>query len=165
MNRVATTVTTLGASGALVLGLAMPAAAATKTRADKRGDAPASADITKVAYHHTKKGVSATAKVRKLANKGQFVLAIANRSKSLQYGVEATRKGHTTKQRFLVNRKGKISRIRCSGMRTVWSTKHSAVRISFPRRCYKPLGTKVLLKIASTKPFLKTVDGAPTVRF
>lgn len=166
MKRVATMLTATAAAGALVLGAAMPAAAATKTRADKRGDAPAAADITKVAYHYTKKGVSATAKIRHLPNKGQFVLAIGNPSKTLRYGIESTRKGHTTKKRFLVNRNGKISQLKCSGMHTIWSTKHSAVKLSFPRKCFKPLvGKKILMKLASTKPGLKTVDGAPTVRF
>ena len=48
MNKLVTSIFSVAAAGALVVGSALPASAATKTRADQKGDAAANMDITKV---------------------------------------------------------------------------------------------------------------------
>ena len=109
--------------------------------------------------------MTAKAHVRNLQNKGQFTLAIGNKPYTLRYGVVATRHGHSTTKAFYRYYKGKVTRVGCKA-HSVWSTKHSAVKLSFPRSCFKPLvGHHVKVQIASTKPFIQTVDSAPRVAY
>lgn len=155
----------LGATGAMIMGLAGPASAARQTAFDVRGDARAGLDITKVKFSHTSNGARAKIFVRNLRSRGQFVFAVANRSNSLRFGLVATgRSGAPAVKRFYKVRDGDLSRKRCRGMKVGWHPARDVVTMSFPVRCFRALPRRVVMAVGSTVDFPgRTVDQGPTV--
>lgn len=150
----------------MVLALSGPADAATKTRHDKRGDAPAAFDITKVRYRHNARQTNAVVRVRDLKRHGQYVLAIANRSKRVRFGVVATAHKHSVTKRYYRLKDGHLTRISCRGGHVTWRAKRDVVKLTIPHHCYRALPHRVLVKVAADRNFPATaVDNAPTVRF
>jgi hypothetical protein len=164
--RLMRSLTVLGATGALILGLAGPASAARATGFDVRGDARAGLDITKVKFTHTSRGAFAKVFVRNLRPRGQFVFAVANRNNSVRFGLKATgRPGAVPAKRFYKYRNGHLSRKACHRAKAHWYPRRDIVTMWFPVRCYRALPRRVVMAVGSTVNFPsgRTVDQGPTV--
>jgi hypothetical protein len=155
-----------GVASALLLGIAGPASASRDTGFDDRRDAPARLDVTKVNFRLTSHRAYAKVHVRNLRQRGEFVFAVSNRSRTVRFGMSATgRAGAPTVKKFYKFRHGDISRKRCAGTRVGWHPARDIVRMSFPARCFRALPRRIVLAVGSTVNFPdgRTVDDGPRV--
>ncbi len=160
--------TALAASTALtsllLAGSTGAAYAGGTTEVDVRGDATPSLDVTKVEFRYDAAGAHARIHVTDLQPAGEFVFAVTNRSQSLRYGLAATGlpDGSRTST-FYRMRDGVLSVSHCKGSKVRWSVTKDVVTLSFPERCFRALGRKVVMAVGSTKAFPDgtTVDEGP----
>jgi hypothetical protein len=154
-----------GIASALVLGFAGPVSASRDTAFDDRRDAPARLDVTKVNFRLTAHRAYAKIHVRNLRQRGQFVFAVANRSRTVRFGLAATgRSDAPTVKKYYKYRHGNLSRKRCIGSRVGWHPARDIVTMSFPARCYRALPRRIALGVGSTRHFPRgdyTVDDGP----
>src|ERR1044072_2826914 len=151
-RRLVSLITPLVASAAVLAGLVAgssgPAYAGRTTEVDVRGDAPAPWDVTKVAFSYDGRGAHARVHVADLQPEGELVFAVTNRSQSLRFGLAAT--GHPDGSRtstFYRYRDGALAEHACRGSRVRWSVTKDVATLSFPQRCFRALGRKVVFAV------------------
>ncbi|HYJ69416.1 MAG TPA: hypothetical protein VEX15_17325 [Nocardioidaceae bacterium] len=155
-----------GVASALVLGFAGPASASRDTGFDDSRDAPAGFDVTKVNFRLTSDRAYAKVHVRNLRQRGEFVFAVSNRSRTVRFGMSATgRADAPTVKKFYKFRNGQVSRKRCIGTKVGWHPRRDVVTMSFPARCFRALPQRIVLAVGSTRNFPNgsTVDEGPRV--
>jgi hypothetical protein len=148
---------------ALMLGLiiaASPAAAATVTRTDARGDAPARYDITRVTYTNTSDKIAVRIKLVNLRRVGMRFVLRTNTSfmGDAQFVVVVVRRpGGSTTHRLFSQEGNERIKIPCQ-IRSRWAYARDVVRISMPQTCLGEGYGDQRMKLASGKPGAKPCD-------
>ena len=164
-RKLTTILATAAALTALLLAASPGAAYANETtEVDVRGDATPSLDVTKVEFRYDAAGAHARVHVADLQPAGEFTFGVLNRTQSMRYGLAAT--GHPDGSRtstFYRYRDGALSVSQCKGSKVRWSVTKDVVTLSFPQRCFRGLGHKVVMAVGSTRAFPDgaTVDEGP----
>ena len=127
-----TTLLVVLASFALVVATAGVAQAQQRTVRDRRGDAPASADLTRVSVRNAARAVTVRLKVRNLQRFSDLTLNIDHRGAGRYvFRTAGTRRGFVT-----FERPGADRRVPCSGRRvTRFTGTRSALVVRIPQRC------------------------------
>jgi hypothetical protein len=123
----------LAASAALILAVAQPAAAQHRRASDPRGDAPASADVTRVVVRNGAKAVVVVLKVRNLHRRSDVTIYINHDGRG-RYGFRTA----GTRRGFLSFEGRRFSRsVPCSARRV---TRHAGTKsrmvVRLPQRCF-----------------------------
>ncbi|GAA0978296.1 hypothetical protein ENKNEFLB_02813 [Nocardioides aquaticus] len=155
----------LGASSALVLGLAPPTSAADATRTDPRGDAAAKYDLLSGKYVNSAQAFSVNAKVANLQNvttqvRVSFATPAMKRRNS-QFEVYAKRARGGARTKVLYSRSGGTwDRLNCSGLRATWKLDQDRFVVRVPQAC---LGEGVGKQTAYTSIGLPNREFADTL--
>ena len=134
------------------------------TEIDARGDAAPTLDVTKVEFRYDAAGAHARVHVADLQPAGEFVFAVTNRTQSVRYGLAATGLADGSRtSTFYRFRDGALAVATCRGSKVRWSVTKDVVTLSFPQRCFRALGRKVVMAVGSTTDFPDgaTVDHGP----
>jgi hypothetical protein len=148
---------------ALMLGLtiaASPAAAATVTRKDARGDAPARYDVTRVTYTNTSDRIAVRIKLVNLRRVGMRFVLKTNTSfmGDAQFVVVVVRRpGGSTTHRLFVMEANERTKIPCR-IRSRWAYARDVVTISMPQVCLGEGYGDQRMRLASGKPGAKPSD-------
>ncbi len=128
-------------AGAVIAGLPGAAEAATRTVYDKKFDAPARFDITRIKYTNGV-NVSANIKVRNLRNRDTEAGVIVQSSLDFIYVIASVRYAGGAKEKALlkVGPTGEITELPCAGMVARWRVgAENTVKLSVPRSCLTEL--------------------------
>lgn len=148
---------------ALMLGLtiaASPAAAATVTRKDARGDAPARYDMTRATYTNTSAKIAVRITLVNLRRVGTRFVLKTNTSfmGDAQFVVVVVRRrGGSATHRLFIAEDNERSKIPCR-IRSRWAYARDVVRISMPQTCLGEGYGDQRMKLASGKPDAKPSD-------
>jgi hypothetical protein len=141
-----------------ILGVQAAPSAATATKVDPTGDAPARFDITRVAYRNAQHRISVRVTVPGLRRKGSFGVEIGVASGlPVSYHVEVKPRGAHGVETHVLGFSG--GPIRCH-VRAAWNTERGVASFSLPRTCIH-FGHVNRIRVRSFMGTAHALDEAP----
>lgn len=125
---------TAALAGLLIMTSAPTAVADTKTRHDPRGDAIASADVTRASISNRRSRVVVTLRVRGLRRHSDVTMKINHRRRG--HFVVRTAGARPTRARLTFARGVDEQPRRCARLRAIRKLRRDRIRIRVPQRCF-----------------------------
>lgn len=125
---------------ACMAGTVQSSSAATSSRSDPRGDAPAYLDITRLTVNNTARNVVFRVKVRDLRKRGVFRLWMYDGDAGAEAHVQRRANGSVKAKVFNTDLDDTYV-VDCPGLRASWKIRRDLVRVSVPQSCYTVYAT------------------------